>query len=51
MNFSYEYLKQEIKQYEIQEQLAFDNTLQELRRDKFINQYSSTVDKYTGKNI
>ena len=49
MNFSYEYLKQEIKQYEIQEQLSFDNILQELRRDKFINQYSSVIDKYTGK--
>lgn len=48
MNFSYEYLKQEIKQYEIQEQLSFDNTLQELRRDKFTNRYSSITDKYTG---
>lgn len=39
----YEDLKREIKQFEIHEQLAFDETLQELRRDRLINIYTNTV--------
>ena len=48
LNPLYETLKKEIKQYEINEQLAFDETLQELRKDKEINIYSNIgPDKYT----
>ena len=36
LNPLYENLKKEIKQYEINEQLSFDETLQELRKDKKI---------------
>ena len=49
LNPLYENLKKEIKQYEINEQLSFDETLQELRKDKEDNIYSiSGPDKYTG---
>jgi len=50
MNPLYETLKLEIKRYEIQEQLAFDEVLQELRRDRVINIYNTTSsdNKYTG---
>ena len=37
LNPLYEDLKMEIKRYEIREQLAFDQTLQELRQDKSSN--------------
>lgn len=49
LNQSYETLKQDIKNYEIHEQLAFEETLKELRRNKFYNPYSSNMDKYSGK--
>ena len=48
-NPRYEDLKRQIKKYEIHEQLAFDETLQELRRDRLINIYTNTVDKYSGR--
>ena len=49
LNPLYENLKKEIKQYEINEQLAFDESLKELRKDKESNIYSNFgPDKYTG---
>ena len=51
LNPLYENLKLEIKRYEIDEQLRFDQTLQDLRNDKIYNQYSSTMDKYTGRTF
>ena len=41
LNPLYENLKKEIKQYEINEQLAFDESLKELRKDKESNIYSN----------
>ena len=49
LNPLYEDLKMEIKRYEIREQLAFDQTLQELRQDKSSNMYSNYDDKYSGR--
>lgn len=41
-------LRLQIKQYEVQEQLVFEQHLQDLRYDRFINQYSNkSADKYT----
>lgn len=41
-------LRMQIRRFEVQEQLAYEQTLQELRHEKLINQYASKVDKYTG---
>lgn len=45
-------LRLQIKQYEVQEQLVFEQHLQDLRYDRFINQYSNkSADKYTGNTF
>lgn len=49
MNPLVDELRLQIRQYEVQEHLKFNQTLQELRYDRYINQYSNkSEDKYTG---
>lgn len=49
MNPLYEDLKMNIKHFEIKEQMIFKETLQGLRHDKIVNQYTNTIDNYTGR--